>query len=277
VNTDISFLHDLRADLAQATRAEAGAHATRAEAGAHATAARRTRGPRQWLGGRRRVLVVAAGLVCAGGAAIAVVIVGSLGTGHAPSTPSPNSRPTQPSGPGSGILGIPLPPLGKNPFAVGGRRVSLAEATARAGYLFPVPDAPSANASVLSGVWIGPAGDIEGALSKGHREIALQYKQTGVRVFIKPLPRTFPVRALASLKEQARELHGTAKRIGGMPALILTGSGNAWPTGRYTSVQLIDAHSTYRVSLLIVGSPHLPSRQLLLIANSLAAMADTQG
>ena len=182
MNTGIDFLHELHQDVRRAFDRDAAQPSSR-------------RGWSDWLSpGRHRLAYAIAGLGCAALVATGVVIASLAGT-QSPSKVSngnlgPYVRSTTSTGnsiPVSPVLGLVPPAIGRDPFLTGGRRISLPAAVTRAGYPVPIPDAPAANPSRLSAVWIGGAGDVEGALKKSHHEIVLDYLSSQVRVFIKPV------------------------------------------------------------------------------------------
>jgi hypothetical protein len=181
MNTDIDFLHELHQDVCRAV--------DRGQ-----THPNKQRGWSDWLSpGRHRLAYAIAGLGCAALAATGVIIA-ILAGAHSPTQASSanlgfgrTTTRTGSSNPVPPVLGLAPPAIGRDPFLIGGRRISLAVALARAGYPFPLPDASAANRSRLSAVWIGTAGDVEGALKKSHHEIVLDYVSSQVRVFIKPV------------------------------------------------------------------------------------------
>jgi hypothetical protein len=163
---------------------------------------------------------------------------------------------------GLGLQGadLPLPEIGREPFAEGGRRVSLAGAIANAGYAFLVPNAPAANRHNLSYVWITRGGAV--------REVALQYASTGVRVFIKPALPTFKQDPRRQFEILARELHL------GQGAVLTIGQGVLFVQAKRglsggPSVEMIYPGADRQLEIDILGASQTTTADLVAIARSI--------
>lgn len=164
---------------------------------------------------------------------------------------------------GHGLQGanLPLPKIGRDPFAEGGRQVSLARAIAKAGYAFLVPSAPAANRHNLSYVWITRGGAV--------REVALQYASTGVRVFIKPALPTFKQDPRRQFEMMARELHlgrGAVQTIGQDVLFVQAKRGLSGGP----SVEMIYTGADRQLEIDIIGSSQTTAADLIAVARSIA-------
>jgi hypothetical protein len=220
--------------------------------------------PRSRRRPRLRAFAVAAAAACAAGAgAILVTTTGGGSTRDAGGTGTTTGiLHAQGSIVGvPGLEGRPLPKLGRDPFGEGGRRVSLAEAIAEAGYAFPVPAAPAANHHKLSYVWISRGGAIH--------EVALQYASTGVRVFIKPALPTFKQDPRRQFETMARELHlgrNAVHTIGRGVLFVQTKPGLSGGP----SVEMIYPDAGRQLEIDIIGSPSTSIADLTAVARSMS-------
>lgn len=114
---------------------------------------------------RLRLTVAAAcvvGAIAAGGAWL-----GTRGEGQ-----TPQAAPRTASVPQTSDFGFPVRPVGTNPFAQGGRRIPLADASRLAGFHVYLPSVAGITANV-SDVWFSDLGG---------NEVILDYETTGIRI-----------------------------------------------------------------------------------------------
>jgi hypothetical protein len=195
----------------QMTYAEAAALYDELEAGAATLRSSRAgrdlfRRPR-----RRLTYALAACTLVAAAIILAVVISGGDGGGH-PDVTAPS---------GNGIFGPAPAPIGSNPFAFGGRRVTVARASRLLGFEIPTPNTSLANPSNLSSTWFSPVGN--GSGTRG--EVMLDYVATQIQISVKPANRNLGSDARGEFRKMAKELHmspGTLT-IDGAPALVVSG------------------------------------------------------
>jgi len=158
-------------------------------------------------------------------AAVVVAIVISSGGAHHHS--AVNGRGQQPPiGPsGNGINGILPPPIGSNPFASGGRRVTLGRASRLLGFQVPTPNTPLANPGNLTSIWFSPVGN--GSGTRG--EVMLDYVSTQIRISVEPANRILGSDARGAFAKEAKEVHMSpgVLTIDGAPGLAdVGGPGN---------------------------------------------------
>jgi hypothetical protein len=199
----------------QMTYAEAAALYDQLEAGAatlrSSDAGRDLFQRRRW----RLTYALAACTLVAAVIVLAVVISGGDGSGK-PGVTAPS---------GNGILGFEPPPIGSNPFALGGRRVTLAQASRLLGVEIPTPNTSLANPGNLSSTWFSPVGN--GSGTRG--EVVLDYVATQIQISIKPANRILTSDARGEFKKMAKELGMSpgVLTIDGAPTLVVGGGPDA--------------------------------------------------
>jgi hypothetical protein len=159
-------------------------------------------------GRSRRRLAYA--LAACSSVAAAVVIATMLSSAGGARHPSPPAR----GGGSFGLLGPSPAPIGSNPFASAGRRVTLAHAARLIGADVPTPNAPLANPGNLSVIW-GVRG-----------EVILDYVSSQIRISIEPANRILRKGAGAAFRKMARVDHMSpgALTIAGDPGIVVGGS-----------------------------------------------------
>ncbi|HEX5556371.1 MAG TPA: hypothetical protein VFX13_02000 [Gaiellales bacterium] len=191
---------------------------------------------------------------------------GTSATGGAHTRPIKGHGATSPLGGSSlealGSAAFPLPPIGADPFVPAGRHVSLERAQEDAGYPLPIPRAPAANPTLLSDVWI--------TRNQARWEVALQYRASGVRLFMTPAPRAMRADPVVQLEARARELdlgRHAVRRIAGSAVLIQPSPGLA---GGPTAL-MISQGGREPLEIAIIGSSDTSIASLVAITRSLAA------
>lgn len=162
--------------------------------------------------GRPRVgLTVAAacvvGAIAAGGGAW----LGTRGEGQTPQAAPRTASVPQTSD--FGDLGSPVRPVGTNPFAQGGRRIALADASRVAGFHVYLPSGAGITANV-SDVWFSDVGG---------NEVILDYEATGIRISEQRVSDCCApwVATRAGLERMSTGLPGTrVLTVHGVPALL---------------------------------------------------------
>ena len=167
------------------------------------------------LGLIRGISIVLA-LVCA----CLVVAGGDLLTSGASHHTSPPRRAE------TGIGFAPVP-LRVDPFGASGRRVSLAEASPLAGFTVPVPHALLAGPDSLSKVWFAsnPTDDGTAPITV----VVLDYDASRVRVQVQRATPALIANPTSGFARTASSLGfppGSARSIGGHPALVVGASGS---------------------------------------------------
>jgi hypothetical protein len=111
---------------------------------------------------------------------------------------------------------------GGNPFAFGGKRVTLAEARRIAHFAVLTPDSPLASSTNLSAIWFSAVGN--GSGTKG--EIILEDLDTSIRISIEPANKVLLTDASGAFAQMAKDVHITpgVMTINGAPAVVQGGS-----------------------------------------------------
>jgi hypothetical protein len=119
---------------------------------------------------------------------------------------------------GNGINGILPAPIGSNPFAYGGRRITFGQASRLLGFQVPTPNTSLANPGNLTSIWFSPVGN--GSGTRG--EVMLDYVATQIRISIMPANRILTSDARGAFKKEAKELHMSpgVLTIDGAPGLV---------------------------------------------------------
>jgi hypothetical protein len=154
-----------------------------------------------------------------GVAPLAVAARVMLSEGRVGGTPSHDS--------GSITLGLPVPPVGADPFIDNeGEQTTVAEASKRMGVSIEAPSSALASSSLLSAVWYNAVPNDSGGQDQ---TTELAYKQSGIRVDY-TIPPAIALNDPQSVYERmAADLPGTTvETVHGVPALVL-GQTNGQP------------------------------------------------
>ena len=256
----------LKTDIGQASLPDLMSTEDASQLWEHLT--RRSRTGRPHRRGPMFVVIAATVLLVPLGTALAL----HRGGGSSSATPNthgaqPRIPPSEvPSAPHRGVFdGIPMSAVGTNPFGPGGKSVSLEAAQSQVAFTIVQPDSAAASPSLLSIVWLGPAGNVEGPLSAGGKAVVLDYEASDIRIIESPAPPNLGSDAQAeqAFAQDAATLHapsGAVQTIAGGPALVLPSQGQGTTIDMYL----------HGVTIMVLGSPTITTSSLVATAQTLS-------